>query len=179
MPAAAVSAPFPVDRPDVVRRKRFTRTEVAQMIQAGLFQGQRFELFEGELIDKMGQNPPHAKAIRRIAKLLFELFGGDRVLVQAPIQVSGPDLETSEPEPDLAVASESVNLEELDGHPGARDLDFAVEVSDATARFDTTRKLSSQVQYAEIKLYTRTQSVTVAGARIAVAKLPPPAPPRP
>jgi hypothetical protein len=42
-------------------RKRFTRTEVAQMLDAGLFAGQRFELIDGDLIDKMGQNPPHSQ----------------------------------------------------------------------------------------------------------------------
>jgi len=41
-------------------RKRFTQSEVEQMSEAGLFAGHRFELIDGDLIDKMGQNPPHA-----------------------------------------------------------------------------------------------------------------------
>jgi hypothetical protein len=42
-------------------RKRFTRAEVEQMQEAGLFAGQRFELIDGDLIDKVGQNPPHSQ----------------------------------------------------------------------------------------------------------------------
>jgi hypothetical protein len=40
---------------DLLRRKRFTRTEVDRMQQLGIFDGQRCELIDGELIDKMGQ----------------------------------------------------------------------------------------------------------------------------
>ena len=36
-------------------RKRFTRDEVEQMLDAGLFAGQRFELIDGDLIDKMAR----------------------------------------------------------------------------------------------------------------------------
>ncbi len=38
--------------------KKFTPAEVDRMLELGLFEGQRFELIEGDLIDKMGQNPP-------------------------------------------------------------------------------------------------------------------------
>ena len=47
-----------------VPRKRFSRSEVEQMSATGFFAGQRFELLDGDLIDKMGQNPPHANSIR-------------------------------------------------------------------------------------------------------------------
>jgi hypothetical protein len=45
---------------DLLRRKRFTRSEVDRMLEIGILDGQRCELIDGELIDKMGQNPPHA-----------------------------------------------------------------------------------------------------------------------
>ena len=38
-------------------RVRFTREDVDKMIDAGLFAGRRLELIDGDLIEKMGQNP--------------------------------------------------------------------------------------------------------------------------
>ena len=57
----------PVEPPP--NRKRFTRAEVRSMDEAGLFAGQRLELIEGDLIDKMGQRPPHSSAIRLLLAL--------------------------------------------------------------------------------------------------------------
>jgi hypothetical protein len=44
---------------DSLRRKRFTRSEVDRMLEIGIFDGQRCELIDGELIDKMGQIRTH------------------------------------------------------------------------------------------------------------------------
>jgi hypothetical protein len=37
------------------------------MMDAGIFAGQRFELIDGELIDKIRQKPLHVSAIQRVA----------------------------------------------------------------------------------------------------------------
>jgi hypothetical protein len=37
------------------RRKRFTRSDVARLNDAGVFEGQRYEMIEGDLIDKTGR----------------------------------------------------------------------------------------------------------------------------
>jgi hypothetical protein len=55
LPAAQVA--------DSLRRKRFRRSEVDRMLELGILDGQRCELIDGELIEKLGQNPPHAQAI--------------------------------------------------------------------------------------------------------------------
>jgi Uma2 family endonuclease len=44
--------------------KKFTRDEVNRLLETDIFAGQRFELIDGELIDKMGQGPRHANAIQ-------------------------------------------------------------------------------------------------------------------
>ena len=44
-------------------RKKFTRTEVYRMLELGLFEGRRFELIHGDVIDKLGQSARHADAI--------------------------------------------------------------------------------------------------------------------
>src|ERR1044071_9184756 len=89
------------DAPEGLPRKRFTREDVDRLTEAGVFEGQRYELIDGDLIDKMGQKPAHAFAIRRIHEWLARLFGADRVQMQLPIEAGGPDRNTSLPEPDL------------------------------------------------------------------------------
>ena len=120
-------------------RKRFTQAEVEWMEQAGLFLGQRFELIEGDLIDKMGQNPPHAYAILCLSVWLSSLFGGRRVRAQLPVQVARPDRELSLPEPDISVVAEAIREYSV-RHPRGDELLLVVEVADSSLRLDSTVK---------------------------------------
>ena len=125
--------------PDSLRRKRFTRSEVDHMQELGIFDGRRCELIDGELIDKTGQSPLHAYAIRRIFAWLIGLFGPDRLLIQAPVEVKSGDSEWSLPEPDVAVLAESSG-DYGKRHPRGDELLLVVEVSDASLRQDLTTK---------------------------------------
>ena len=120
-------------------RKRFTRSEVEAMLDAGVFPGQRFELIDGDLIDKLGQKPAHASAIQRLQDILSRMFGGVRVRVQLPMEVGAADRETSVPEPDLALLTEAKDDYEA-RHPGGAEMTLVVEVADTTIRPDLTRK---------------------------------------
>jgi Uma2 family endonuclease len=120
-------------------RKRFTRSEVEQMLEAGLFAGQRFELIDGDLIDKTGQNPPHSQALRLVHAWLVKIFGVERVQVQQPIEAAAAERERGLPEPDFSV------LAEFKGdygkrHPRGDELLLAIEVADTTVRYDATLK---------------------------------------
>jgi Uma2 family endonuclease len=123
------------------RRKRFTRTDVARLTNAGVLEGQRYELIEGDLIDKMGQNPPHVWSIALLNVWLAKTFGGASVRCQAPIEIASDDQERNEPEPDFFVLAE-VRLEYSARHARGDELLLLVEVSDTTARFDRTVKAS-------------------------------------
>lgn len=136
MPAATL----PLPPSEALPRKRFTRAEVQQMIAMGLFAGQRFELIRGDLIDKMGQNPPHASAIRLLLELLAGVFGLKRVQVQLPIEAGAQDRETSMPEPDLAVLAASSTDLYRTRHPRGDELLLVIEVSDTTLTHDATTK---------------------------------------
>jgi Uma2 family endonuclease len=120
-------------------RKRFTRTEVEQMLDAGLFAGQRFELIDGDLIDKMGQNPPRAYAIQILLEWLIKIFAAPRIRVQQPIEAAAAEQERSLPEPDFAVLVERKG-EYRRRHPRGDELLLAIEVADTTARYDATLK---------------------------------------
>jgi Uma2 family endonuclease len=124
---------------EALPRKRFTRDEVEHLIATGFFEGQRYELIDGELLDKMGQNPPHANAIRLTQAWLAGVFGADRVQSQLPIEAAVADRERSLPEPDVAVLAEKKSAYQK-RHPRGDELLLVVEVSDTTASFDLTRK---------------------------------------
>jgi Uma2 family endonuclease len=137
MAASILQPPISSDPP--LPRKRFTRSEVDQMLESGIFAGQRFELIDGALIDKSGQKPPHASTIQRCLELLATIFGLARVRVQLPMEAGTVDREWSVPEPDLAVLAEA-KPDFSRRHPNGRELTLLIEVSDTTVRHDATRK---------------------------------------
>jgi Uma2 family endonuclease len=137
VPAEALQdAAVPVVLP---RRKRFTRSDVARLSDAGVFEGQRYELIEGDLIDKMGQNPPHAGTFLLVRNWLIAIFGLSAVRCQLPIEVASEDRERNEPEPDLAVIADPA-MDPFARHPRGDELLLLVEIADTTARFDRTVK---------------------------------------
>jgi Uma2 family endonuclease len=137
VPAEALQdAAAPVVLP---RRKRFTRSDVARLTDAGVFAGQRYELIEGDLIDKMGQNPPHAGTFLLVRNWLIRIFGLSAVRCQLPIEVASEDQKHNEPEPDLAVIADPA-MDSFERHPRGDELLLLVEIADTTARFDRTVK---------------------------------------
>jgi Uma2 family endonuclease len=130
---------FPYEVTPDAPRKRFTRQEVDQLLDLGIFDGQRFELIDGELFDKMGQKPPHAATIRALTRLLSLTFGPEVMQIQLPIEAGPADRERSVPEPDLAIL-QRVNPEHSRRHPRGDELALVVEVADSSAAFDLSRK---------------------------------------
>ena len=135
--SAALLLPYQA-APDAPR-KRFTRQEVERLLDLGAFDGQRLELIDGELFDKMGQNPPHADTIQNLTHLFTRMLGGQLVRVQLPMQAGGADRDRSVPEPDVAVLKER-KPDFRHRHPRGDELLLAVEVADSSAAFDLTRK---------------------------------------
>jgi Uma2 family endonuclease len=119
-------------------RKRWTRSDCALLEDSGVWQGQRFELIDGDLYDKMGKKRPHVIASTIIRAWLEQKFGWEFIDVEASIDVAPEDNPTNEPEPDLVVLSKPTW--ELPSNPLPRDILLAVEVSDSTLRFDLNKK---------------------------------------
>ena len=109
------------------------------MVDAGLFADRRFELIEGDVIDKMGQKPPHAGAIELLMVLLAEVFGLRRVRVQVPMEIAVADRKYNFPEPDLSVRMAS-NFTLGKRHPRGDEMALVVEVADTSLRGDLTVK---------------------------------------
>jgi len=130
LPLAADSAP---------RRKRFTRGETERMLVSGFFDGRRFELIDGDLIDKTGQRPSHAASIQLILEWLCRIFGVRNVRSQLPMDVAAADRALNEPEPDFIVLAE-VKPEYRNRHPRGDETLLVVEVADTSIRQDTVCK---------------------------------------
>jgi Uma2 family endonuclease len=138
MPVALIIAPEP-PIPLSPPRKRWTRAECTALEANGMWEAQKLELIDGELISKMGKNRPHVNALVTMMLWLMNAFGSDRVNPEAPIDVAPNDNPSNEPEPDLIVlrrptASFRTSV------PVPDDLDLVVEISDTTLRFDLSVK---------------------------------------
>ena len=121
--------------------KTWTRAEIEAVEAAGLLAGRRYELIEGEVYDKMGQNPPHASAIAALQYLLAAIFGVGCLRTQLPVEPSAADAPSSLPVPDVVVTRESY-LAYRERHPGPADVVLVAEVADSSVLFDTKRKAS-------------------------------------
>lgn len=121
----------------LTNRKRWTRTECDFMERAG-YLTERYELLDGEIILKVGQNQPHAMSVIRVVAWLLSVFGVARVQTQADIEVALEDQEANYPQPDAVVLTRPDY--ELAKKPQGTDLLLAVEVSDTTLRDDLRTK---------------------------------------
>lgn len=86
MPTLLTNAPE-IPPPPVPPRKRWTREQCAPLEASGLFERERLELVDGELISKMGKNRPHVNAFRLMLVWLQKTFGNGFVDAEAPIDV--------------------------------------------------------------------------------------------
>lgn len=114
--------------------RRFNRDEYYAMADLGMFEGQRVELIEGEIIEMAPQKSQHFLGISLVQDALRAAFpSGHWVRAQGPLNLAGG----SEPEPDVSVVLGTAR-EYLD-HPTSALL--VVEVSETSLSFDRTRKV--------------------------------------
>lgn len=123
-------------------RKRWNRSECERLEALGIFEQQRVELIEGELIDKMGKNRPHVATAALLTAWLIQVFGGLRVNAEAPIDVAPKDNPTNQPVSDLIVLTREYadSARYLSTTPQPQDLDLVIEIADTSLAFDLTVK---------------------------------------
>jgi Uma2 family endonuclease len=127
-----------LEKVQVPHRKRWTREECRKLDAAGFLPG-RYELIDGEIIEKMIQNPPHRITVLLLATWLQSVFGNLCVQTQAPIVLTHSGGNDMEPEPDAAVTREPGTVYQ-DDNPGAADLLLVCEVADSTLEYDLGAK---------------------------------------
>ncbi len=109
------------------------RAEYDKLVELGVFQGEHVELLEGRLVQMGPIGPPHSSTLDKLAALYFRRIGDRaRIRVQSPFAA----LDTSEPEPDLAIVP-LANYETE--HP--RTADLIVEVAETSLAYDRGPKL--------------------------------------
>jgi Uma2 family endonuclease len=166
MPVALTIAPDP-PAPLIPPRKRWTRAECAVLESSGIWEQQKLELIDGELISKMGKGRPHVVALTRILYWLMDVFGWDRVNPAAPIDVAPEDNPTNEPEPDAIVFKlPGSGLQTVQPQPG--ELALVLEVADTTLRFDLTVKAGLYARAGIVEYWV----VDVNGRRLIVHREP-------
>jgi Uma2 family endonuclease len=126
--------PVPLDPP----RKRWTRAECEALEASGLFEQERLELVEGELISKMGKNRPHVHSAMLLVEWLVQIFGFRFVNQEVPIDVAPEDNPTNEPQPDVIVLTRESSR--FQSRPRPEDLRLVVEIADSSLNFDLTTK---------------------------------------
>jgi Uma2 family endonuclease len=119
-------------------RKRWTRDECETLAKAGLVDVERYELIEGELIQKVRKSFPQMRARTFLMNRLNEVFGFDFVVPAGATDVAPADNPTSDPEPDAIVLARSIL--EMSARPRPEDIRLVVEVSDTTLAFDLNVK---------------------------------------
>ena len=113
----------------------WTREAFRMMADAGLFEGGRYELLEGEIV-KIMPNEPHAFVNVKLLRAMVECFGWDFVRLPGSLAASPG----SEPEPDVAVTKQSGEVYLQTGIPAGSEFRLVVEVSDTTLWRDRGQK---------------------------------------
>jgi len=119
-------------------KKLLTSAEYIQLFERGILtDDDRVELIEGEVVEKMTINAPHAGRVARVVKLFVRLFG-DRAVVTSQSPVLLTDL--SVPEPDFSILRYRDDFYEA-RLPTLQDVLLLVEVADTSLAFDRGRKM--------------------------------------
>ena len=118
---------------------RFTREDYHKISELGLFDpNKHVELIFGEIIQMSPKGVAHETCLRTLLRQLFTILPESFVIgCQSPVAIG----ESSEPEPDVSIAS-GCEADYADRHPTGHDILLAIEVSDSTLRFDKTTKAS-------------------------------------
>lgn len=96
------------------------------MIRLGAFEdADRYELLDGQLMEKMAQNEPHWWGMKMVSNALRAIFGSS-VVEQVPLFLAEGD----NPEPDASV------LSPLTPSPTAEEILLVVEVADTSLATD-------------------------------------------
>jgi Uma2 family endonuclease len=115
---------------------RFTRDEYSRIAEAGLFENERVELLDGEIITMIPQLTPHAFAVNQFLYLLITTLGATVIVRgQTPIVLN----DWSEPEPDVAVCQPDPDRYK-NTHPNADQVLLLIEIAESSLTYDRTRK---------------------------------------
>lgn len=147
-------------------RKVWTREEAHALVDLGFPNAEKWELIEGELIDRMGKKRPYVIWQGKFHAWLRAVFGDGRVESEAPSDVATEDNRYSEPEADLKVLRRSST--EYASNPQPEDILLLVEISDSTVHFDLGKKAKLYARAAIMEYWV----LDIPGKRLVVHREP-------
>lgn len=165
MPVVLSPPPPRTDNSEFPPTKQWTRKECEALEKAGLVGIRDYELIEGKLIQKMGKNLPHIRALSLLIQWLVLRFAS-RVVPEPGIDVSPADNPTSNPEPDAVVLYGPI--EAVVEAIRASDIRMVAEVSDTTLSFDLGPKAALYARAAIPEYWV----IDIAGRRLIVHQHP-------
>jgi Uma2 family endonuclease len=114
--------------------KRLSVDQYDQMVENGILpETNRFELIEGNLVEKMTKRPSHSVVTGLCLDAIEAVLpSGWHTRVEQPVRIPSRD---SEPEPDVTVAR-GKRTDFLDRHPGPEDVALVVEVTGSSVAKD-------------------------------------------
>ena len=146
-PATPAATPEPAVAPQIIapheneikqelpRKRLISARDYMSMAEIGLFDGQRVELINGEIVDMPPISEFHAQSVdKSTKKLIVPLHENFVVRCQHPFNAG----ENGRPEPDIAV----VRPETLRPDEPPSEAVLLIEVSRTTLEYDRTTKLS-------------------------------------
>jgi Uma2 family endonuclease len=109
------------------------------MGEAGLFDGKRVELLDGEIITMSPQSSPHAATVAHIVEVLIQQLPRDFVVRgQHPVVLD----DESEPEPDVVVCAPEPSRY-FHAHPAPSQVLVVLEVAVSSLAYDRGRKAAA------------------------------------
>ena len=108
-----------------------------QMIQTGILDDRRVELFNGEIVEMSPEGEPHAY-YRTEAKDYLKSLLGDRIKIRDAAPITLPNT-ASELEPDIAIV-QPLGREYLQHHPYPENIFWVIEFSDSSLAKDLNPK---------------------------------------
>jgi Uma2 family endonuclease len=118
-------------------RKHWTVNECRKLEAMELLIPGTYELIDGEIVEKMGQNVPHAIACKKLLFALTLVFGVDYVFMPVSVVINN----TNNPEPDASVTTRRDTEYLTRGNPTINEMRLVVEVSDTTLWYDCNTKM--------------------------------------
>lgn len=103
---------------------KWTVEDYHTMIEAGVLRDRKVELIEGEIIEMSPETPIHYNTASQNSNYLRDILRG-----KAAVRFNGPiTLETSEPEPDIAIVRLPESIYSA-RHPAPEDIYWLIEVA--------------------------------------------------
>ncbi|XPM60453.2 MAG: Uma2 family endonuclease [Leptolyngbya sp. IPPAS B-1204] len=123
--------------------KHWSVDEYHRLIAVGILTSDdHVELLDGQIVEMVPQDPPHASNTSSFGNEFVLLFAGKAwIRTQLPLTIA-PD---SEPEPDIAVVHLDPNRYR-DRHPKPEDVFLLIEIADTTLNQDRNRKAKIYAQ---------------------------------